>query len=411
MPDPTYDLIVIGGGAAGFFTALRLGELCPRARILILEQGKQVLGKVKVSGGGRCNVTHACYDPRELCGYYPRGSRELLGPFHHFAPGDIIAWFDERKISLKTEADGRMFPVTDSSQTIIDCFLGQCRELGIEIRSRCRARSIRYQRKLSQWEVQTDQGSLSARFLMVAPGSSKAFWSHLETLGHTIVEPVPSLFTFNIPDKKLHQLAGTSMSGARVEVAGNGLAEEGPLLITHWGLSGPAVLKLSSVGARELNALNYQFEIRVNWVGEEREKVQERLSHVKATSGGKRVHNRSLWGLSQRLWKYLIDRAGIVDHQNWADLKKGQVESLSQMLAACPYRVSGKSTFKEEFVTAGGVDLQEVDLRRFESKLFSHLYFAGEVLNIDALTGGFNFQAAWTGAWIAGTDMAGKMND
>ncbi len=411
MARPDFDLIVIGGGAAGFFTALRLGELCPQARILILEQGKQVLGKVKVSGGGRCNVTHACYDPGELCHFYPRGSKELVGPFHHFAPGDIIAWFAERQVSLKTEEDGRMFPVTDSSQTIIDCFLNQCGRLGIEIRTRCRARSIWFLEKSSSWQVDIDGASLLTRFLMVAPGSSKQFWSHLEALGHKIVDPVPSLFTFNIPDKKLHALAGTSMPAARVEIPDAERAEEGPILITHWGLSGPAVLKLSSIGARELHGLDYRFDILVNWVGEEPALMEESILQLKKSFGGKRVFSRSHWGLSQRLWKYLVDRAGIKPDQNWADLKKMQVEKLAQMLAACPYRVSGKSTFKEEFVTAGGVDLPEVDLRRFESKLFPQLYFAGEVLNIDALTGGFNFQAAWTGGWIAATDMAQKMEE
>jgi hypothetical protein len=411
MARPDYDLIVIGGGAAGFFTALRLGELCPQARILILEQGKEVLGKVKVSGGGRCNVTHACYDPRELCHFYPRGSKELVGPFHRFAPGDIIAWFDERRISLKTEEDGRMFPTTDSSQTIIDCFLSQCRKLGIEIRTRCQARSIRFLEKVSAWQVQIDAASLTTRFLLVAPGSSKRFWGQLKDLGHEIVDPVPSLFTFNIPDKKLHALAGTSMPVARVEIPDTDLAEEGPILITHWGLSGPAILKLSSVGARILHGMNYRFAIRVNWVGEEGKEVLDCLRRLKASSGGKKVFHRSQLGLSQRLWKYLVDRAGISPHQNWADLKKEEFEQLSHMLSACPYQVSGKSTFKEEFVTAGGVDLQEVDLRRFESKLFPQLYFAGEVLNIDALTGGFNFQAAWTGGWIAGTDMAGKWKE
>ncbi len=400
------DILIIGGGAAGFFAAIRTAELKPGARIILLEKGKEVLRKVKISGGGRCNVTHACWEPKELSTYYPRGQKELVGPFHQFACGDTMEWFESRGVPLKIEKDGRVFPQSNKSQSIIDCLVKEVEKYGIEILTRQDVTKIDPPANPGKlWTVKTRKNEIyHAGRVMVASGSSNRMWNLLSDLGHRIVPPVPSLFTFNIVDERLAEIPGIAMPAAAVKVADSKLESVGPLLVTHWGLSGPAVLKLSAWGARALAEKKYDFNLIVNWLGDSVD-VKNELESKKRDWAKRLVAAKPILGLPNRLWQKLI-RAAEIGKENWADLNKKQLQQLLTELTAAVYPVKGKSTFKEEFVTAGGVDLKEINFKRFESKLFPGLFFAGEVLNIDAITGGFNFQAAWTGGWIAGTAMA-----
>jgi predicted Rossmann fold flavoprotein len=402
------NIIIIGGGAAGYFAAIRAAELAPEAEVSILERGKEVLGKVKISGGGRCNVTHACWDPRELVAHYPRGQKALRGPFHHFGPGDTVEWFESRGVPLKVESDGRMFPTSDSSQSIIDCLQQAARQAGVKVITRCRVERLEPPAEAGQpWRVHSSQGPFQADRLMVATGSNPQVWKQLQALGHSIVPPVPSLFTFNIKDERIQDLPGISVPHATLSVSGSKLQAEGPLLLTHWGMSGPAILKLSAWGARELHALNYQFELRVNWLGtKRREQTESELRELKQRQAKRFVSKHSSFQLPARLWHSLLQAAGIPEDCRWADLNKAQLKALSGELTEGSYAVHGKSTFKEEFVTCGGVALKEVDFRTMASRKLPGLYFAGEVLDIDAITGGFNFQAAWTGGYLAGTSLA-----
>lgn len=399
---------MIGGGAAGFFTAINAADMNPRLKIAILERGKEVLTKVKVSGGGRCNVTHAEFIPQELVSKYPRGEKELLGPFHSFMTGDTIQWFEDRGVPLKTEEDGRMFPVTDSSQTIIDTLLNETNKLGIDVIYSQPVRNIQFTD--GKWNVSTNSETFYAPAVVVSTGSNPKIWQLLKDLGHKIVPPVPSLFTFNIKDQRIAGLAGISTE-VSVEVLDENdktiLASEGPLLITHWGMSGPAILKLSAWGARLLEPLKYYFTIKVNWLYDtEAGEADELLRSMKFDLAKKRIAKAAQFGLAKRLWRKLVKVSGIDDEQTWADLTKDQQTQLVEQLTAATFRVEGKSTFKEEFVTAGGVELKEVNFKTFESKLFPGMYFAGEILNIDAITGGFNFQNAWTGGYLAARAIA-----
>lgn len=398
-----YDILVVGGGAAGFFTAINAADSNPELRIGILERSNEVLSKVRVSGGGRCNVTHAEFDPVELATNYPRGNKELLGPFHHFSTGDTMEWLDQRGVELKIEDDGRVFPVSDSSQTIIDCFMGEANRLGIQVLLRQGVKSLT--RKSDNWLVSTRDRQFSARYLVIATGSSKTIWKMLEGLGHKIVPPVPSLFTFNIDDHRIANLQGIS-TRVVVELLDQDkkqvLMASGPLLITHWGMSGPAILKISAWGARWLAKRNYEFEIRLNWLnGLTKESAIAALEEAKLIYARKQVGSKVIFDLPGRLWKSLVNASGIGSDTNWAQLKKIAIDSLAVQLTGSVYQVRGKSTFKDEFVTAGGIELKEVDFKTFESKVHRGLYFAGEVLDIDAITGGFNFQNAWTGGYLA----------
>ncbi|UJH89907.1 NAD(P)/FAD-dependent oxidoreductase [Antarcticibacterium sp. 1MA-6-2] len=398
-----YDIIIIGGGAAGFFAAINAAEFKPGASILILERGKEVLTKVRISGGGRCNVTHAEFLPAELIKNYPRGEKELRGPFHTFMTGDTIAWFEERGIELKIEEDGRMFPVSDSSETIIDCFLSEVRRHGIRVKTNQPVQDI--QKSGDNWVISMGKESYFSEKILIATGSNPKIWKMLEKLGHTITAAVPSLFTFNIRDERIKDLPGIS-TFADVKVEGEKLESSGPLLITHWGMSGPAILKLSAWGARELHNLNYSFKIIVNWLpAYSSEAILEKLKDLKFEHAKQQISKYSQFELPKRLWQNLVRAAGINETEIWADLNKNQLQSLSFQLCDSRFQVNGKSTFKEEFVTAGGVNLEEVNFKTFESKLQKDLYFAGEVLNIDAITGGFNFQNAWTGAFLAAKAM------
>ncbi len=395
-------VVVVGAGAAGFFAAINCAEKNPDYQVTILEKSPKFLAKVKISGGGRCNVTHACFEARQLAKNYPRGEKQLTGPFTRFNPTHTIDWFESRGVELKTEEDGRMFPASNTSQTIVNCFWNEARRLGIKVEMQCGVESIA--RAGDKWSLETSSGYISADAVIVTTGGTLQVWKLLQRLGHTIVEPVPSLFTFNIKDERIKGLEGVSVPNAQVKIKDSKLSAEGPLLITHWGLSGPGVLKLSAWGARELAAINYQFDIEVNWLGTKTtSQLIEALKNYKQQHPKQTIGKNNLFGIPMRLWLSLLTASAgvVVLNQNFADLSNKTIESIATMLTASQFKVNGKSTFKEEFVTAGGVDLNEVDFKTMQSKLFPNLYFAGEVLDIDAVTGGFNFQAAWTTAWIA----------
>ena len=400
------DVIIIGGGAAGFFTAINLAENNANLKISILERSSEVLSKVKVSGGGRCNVTHAEFSPKELIQNYPRGAKELLGPFHTFMTGDTVEWFEKRGIPLKIEADGRMFPVSNSSKTIIDCFINESERLGVNVLKKHSVKKI--QKENGTWIVETEKGVFSSDKLVIATGSNTKIWNLIKALEHTIIPPVPSLFTFNIQDSRIKDLPGIAMQ-ASVKVISDTikLESEGALLITHWGLSGPAILKLSAWGARDLEKVNYQFKVKVNWLLDiSTEKAFENLIEIKETFSKQLLYSYSQLGVTKRLWQSLLAASEIEENQKWAETTNKQLQKLAHQLTQSIFQVTGKSTFKEEFVTAGGVDLKEVNFKTYESKLHKNLYFAGEVLNIDAITGGFNFQNAWTGGFIVAKSIA-----
>lgn len=402
-------IIIIGGGAAGYFTAINAKENNPDLDITILEKGKAVLQKVKISGGGRCNVTHACFEPRELVKFYPRGAKELLGPFHTFMTGDTFEWFDDRGVPLKIEEDNRVFPEANTSQAIIDCFQKAVDNLGIKVLTNCGVNSV-YQQE-NEWIVNTKEQTFKADKVVIAAGSSKKVWQLCKTLSHHIIEPVPSLFTFNINDKRIVDLLGISLPNATVNIMGTKLEASGPLLITHWGLSGPAVLKLSAFGARILADKNYQYNVEVNWLSRPTEKVLNILLNLKKKEPRKTVILKSPFAeISKRLWERFVVFSNISKTQNWADLSNLQLENLANQLTKGIYNANGRTTFKDEFVTAGGVDLKEINFKKFESKKHKNLFFVGEVLNIDAVTGGFNFQNAWTGGYICAKALAETKN-
>ncbi|SNR76517.1 BaiN/RdsA family NAD(P)/FAD-dependent oxidoreductase [Lutibacter flavus] len=396
--------IIIGGGAAGYFAAINAAELNADLEVIILEGSNKVLQKVKVSGGGRCNVTNACFTPSELIEFYPRGKRELLGPFHQFMTGDTMEWFENRGVSLKIEDDNRIFPESNSSQTIIDCFLESAKNAGVILKTSTRVETI--EKSENKFIVKTNLEEFIADYLLVASGSNSKVWNMMEGLGHSVIKPVPSLFTFNIIDDRLKDIPGTSVPNASVKVLNSKLSEQGPLLITHWGLSGPGILKLSAWGALELHQKGYQFEIEVNWLSKKFETVLEFLKSERQKNSKKQIILRSVFEeVSKRLWEKFIIAAQISTDSQWAQLNNKQLENLAKQLTQCVFKVNGKSTFKDEFVTAGGIDLKEINFKRFESKLHPNLFFAGEVLNIDAITGGFNFQNAWTGGWIVANSL------
>lgn len=393
---------IIGGGAAGFFAALHLAEIDPQIEVHIFEKSTQLLSKVKVSGGGRCNVTHACFDNRTLVQFYPRGSKQLAGPFKRFSPTDTISWFKERGVVLKTEEDGRMFPITDSSQTIINCFIEEAQKLGVRIHTQQGVNSFVCED--NQWKIIfNDQSHFVADAILIATGSSELVWNQLKSLGIKIEEPAPSLFTFNIKDMNLHELSGTSVEHTSLKIQGTKLKTEGPLLITHWGMSGPAILKLSAWGALDLKALSYNFTLTVSYLPEENdETLLTKLKKLRSSESRKQVSSFSPFEvLSKRLWNYLLGKSDISFDLNWADLSNKELQKLMEELLHGNYKVNGKSTFKDEFVTCGGVSLDEINFKTYESKKYPGLFFAGEVINVDAVTGGFNFQHAWTSGWIA----------
>lgn len=403
-------IAIVGGGAAGFFAAIAAARANPDADVHVLERGTEFLSKVRISGGGRCNVTHACFDPRTLAAAYPRGERELLGPFHRFQPADTLDWFRAEGVELKTEADDRVFPVTDSSVTIVDCLLaasdraGVRRTLGAGVGSVTRNPSGGFELTLH------DQRSLSCDTLMIATGGSRTRSGAklAEELGHTLEPAVPSLFTFHVEIPWLRELAGITIANAEVLMTGTAFRESGPLLVTHWGLSGPAALKLSAYAAREISERGYRFELRVAWLpGREIEPLADELLARREKDPNRLVANGPISRLPSRLWKALVHLAGIAADARFGNLSRSSARTLAGVLTATVLPVAGKSLNKDEFVTCGGVRLKEVDFRKLESKLCPRLYFGGEVLDIDGITGGYNFQAAWTTGWIAGHAMAG----
>lgn len=404
----TLDVLIVGGGAAGFFSAINLAQFAPHLSIAICERGSEVLTKVKISGGGRCNVTHAQFIPKDLTKNYPRGEKELLGPFHTFMTGDTIAWFENRGVSLKIEEDGRMFPTSNTSQSIIDCFINEAEKYKVRLYKNESVKQI--EKEGEHFKITTTKNNYQAKKLIIATGSNPKIWELLKLLGHTIIDPVSSLFTFNINDERLKNLQGIS-THTKIEILSDKgktlLTSSGPLLITHWGVSGPAVLKLSAWGARLLAPLNYHFLIRINWLEEEtNEETLQNLILLKHQYPKQTLYKYTQFNLPKRLWQNLLKASGIDETEVWATITKTKLQNLAFQLTHSQFEVLGKSTFKEEFVTAGGVDLKEVNFKTFESKLIPNLFFAGEVLNIDAITGGFNFQNAWTGGYMVAKSIA-----
>lgn len=403
-------LIVVGGGAAGIFTAVNAARKDPGLRVTVVEKTGKLLSKVRISGGGRCNVTHACFDIGEMAARYPRGQHFVRKAFHRFFTRDTIEWFSSRGVELKTEADGRMFPVTDTSQTIIDCLMREIDTYGVGIWMHAEVRGVSPLPE-GGFEVELADGRrLSAGHVCVACGGypKSGLFDWIRRLGHSIEEPVPSLFTFNMPGNALTGLMGVSVPGASVKIQGSRLAEQGPLLITHWGLSGPVVLRLSAWGARELAAAGYRFGVQVNWLGEITEQqARKRLQEMRQERAGQGVAARNPFGLPGRLWEHLLGVAGIGANVRWAELPAREQNRLVSLLCAGSFAVEGKTTFKEEFVTAGGVRLSEVDPGTFESRKVPGLFFAGEILDVDGITGGFNFQHAWTSGWVAAERISG----
>jgi predicted Rossmann fold flavoprotein len=401
-------LLVVGGGAAGFFCAVNAARMNPGLKVILLEKTGKLLSKVKVSGGGRCNVTHACFDIKVMSERYPRGKNFVKKTFHRFFTKDTIRWFEERDVILKEEEDGRMFPVTDSSQTIIDCLLREAGLYNVDVYTNTEV--VKLQKSDMGFIVETSGNKITeADFVCIASGGypKTSMWKWLEAVGHTIEEPVPSLFTFNLPHHPLCSLMGISLESARVKIEGTKLSEQGAILITHWGLSGPAVLKLSAWGAVELKKTNYEFRIHINWLTIETEQsLKQKLSLHRATSPAKKMINLSLVHLPARLWEFLLKESAIAGDKRIADLSSREENLLIRNLLDYTADVRGKTTFKEEFVTAGGIRLSEIDPNTMMSKMLPGLYFAGEVMDVDGITGGFNFQHAWTSGYIAAKSIA-----
>jgi len=401
-------LIVIGGGAAGFFCAVNAARLNPSLKVIILEKSTKLLSKVKVSGGGRCNVTHDCFDIVEMSKQYPRGQHFVKKAFHQFFTTDTIQWFEERGVRLKAEKDGRMFPVTDSSQTIIDCLLREADKYNVEIKLSSEVRNVSNVDEEFHLETQ-DSRLLTTDYLCIAAGGypKSSMFEWIKKLGHTIEEPMPSLFTFNLPGHAITKLMGISVEKVIVKIVGSKLSEEGPLLITHWGLSGPAILRLSAWGARELATYNWQFSVVINWLFNYNEAtLREEFQRLRFELPTQKIINRNPFGLPQRLWEFLLSESGINSETRWTDLPAKEQNRLIKNLCSYEFDVGGKTTFKEEFVTAGGIKLNEIDPNTMMSKRIPNLFFAGEVMDVDGITGGFNFQHAWTSGFIAAKEVA-----
>ena len=396
-------LVVVGGGAAGFFCAVNAARLYPSLEVMILEKSNHLLSKVRVSGGGRCNVTHACFSIAEMIKKYPRGASFLKKAFHHFFTSDTIAWFKERGVEIKTESDGRMFPVSNTSQTIIDCLMQEANQYGVTILMNREVKEI--VKKDNGFNLLFSNHSvIETDFLCIASGGypKSLQFEWLTKIGHTVESPVPSLFTFNMPGNPITALMGIAVEKVQVKIGGSKLVEDGPMLITHWGMSGPAILKLSAWGARELAAKNWQFGMIINWLPIYTEQtLKEKFQQVRFDIAAQKISNRNPFSLPQRLWDYLLQQSGVNENIRWADLPAKEQNKLIKNICAQEFSVNGKTTFKEEFVTSGGISLDEVDHASMQSKIVPNLFFAGEVLNIDGVTGGFNFQNAWTTAWIA----------
>ncbi|SDI48245.1 hypothetical protein SAMN05421846_108110 [Chryseobacterium taeanense] len=394
-------IIIIGGGAAGFFCAANLDEKL--YKITILEQNSNVLQKVKISGGGRCNVTHACFDPRELVQFYPRGNKELLSVFTKFQPGDTMEWFENRKVSLKIENDNRVFPESNSSQSIINAMLSEIQQKNIEVKTKCSVREI--EKSDEKYLVKTSLGDFEADYIIYTTGSSPKSLKIIESLGHKIVDLVPSLFTFNIKDDLLKDLAGTSFEMAETSIPKLKTDESGPLLITHWGLSGPAILKISAWEAINLAKVKYNFEIVVNFISKDPDEAEELFQKFRQSNPKKTMGQSKIFDITNRFWQRILEVSKVDLNKQIANISGKEMQTIIENLCRKKFQVTGKSTFKDEFVTAGGVDLKEINFKNMSSKILPNFYIAGEVLNIDAVTGGFNFQACWSEAWLIAQDL------
>lgn len=404
------NVIVIGGGAAGFFAAINCADLHSNYKITILEKSNKLLSKVRVSGGGRCNVTHACFDNNLLIKNYPRGEKELRNVFSRFTTTDTINWFLKRGVELKTEADGRMFPVSNSSESIVHCLLSEAEKLGITIKQGVDISEIKVTEKGGFVLIVNGGGQFECDKLVIATGgnSKETAYDWFKKIGHSIQKPVPSLFTFNIPNNDIVQLMGVAVQESRVKIAGTKLLTEGPLLITHWGLSGPAILKASAWGARQLAEMNYHFTALITWLPKHtEEKLRIELTAHKEEYSSKLAQTNipDVIELPKRLWEFLMKKSGVSNELRWADVSKKQLNILVNLLLADEYKVQGKTTFKEEFVTCGGINLKEIDLTTMQSKIVPNLFFAGEVIDVDGITGGFNFQNAWSTGWLVANSM------
>lgn len=398
-------IIIIGGGASGFFCAANLDE--KKYKITILEQNSDVLQKVKISGGGRCNVSHACFYPRELVQFYPRGNKELLSVFTKFQPGDTMEWFENRKISLKIENDNRVFPESNSSQTIINTFLNEIQQKNVEIKTKCSVKEIEKQN--DKYLVKTSLGNFPADYVVYTTGSSPKSLKMIESLGHKIIDLVPSLFTFNIKDDLLKDLLGTSFEMAETSIPKLKTEESGPLLITHWGLSGPAILKISAWEAINLAKVKYNFEIQVNFISKDIDEAEELFQNFKISNPKKSIGSSKIFEVTNRFWQRILEVSKVDSNKQIANISGKEIQTILENLCKKKFQVTGKSTYKDEFVTAGGVDLKEINFKNMSSKLLPNFYIAGEVLNIDAVTGGFNFQACWSEAWLIAQDL-NKLN-
>lgn len=401
-------LVVIGGGAAGFFCAVNAARMNPNLKVVLLEKTGKLLSKVKVSGGGRCNTTHACFEIPELAKRYPRGQNFLKKSFHWFNTNDTVTWFAERGVILKTEPDGRMFPTTDNSQTIIDCLLKEVDKYQVEVQLHKEVKAIEKRGEIFSVTLSNDQ-TIAANYICIATGGypKSTMFDWLKQTGHTIEEPVPSLFTFNMPGNTITSLMGVTVPNALVKISGTKLAEAGPLLITHWGMSGPAILRLSAWGARELAVKQYVFSIIINWLGTETEnQLRERWQEIREINASQKIGNKNPFQLPNRLWLYLLEESLIQPEMRWADLPSKMQNKLIQILTSQQFEVKGKTTFKEEFVTCGGIKLSEIDPNTMQSKKMEGLFFAGEVMDVDGITGGFNFQNAWTSGFLAANTIA-----
>ncbi len=394
-------IIIIGGGAAGFFCAANLDE--SKFEVTILEQNSDVLQKVKISGGGRCNVTHACFDPRELVNFYPRGNKELLSVFHKFQPGDTMDWFEQRTVPLKIENDNRIFPESNSSQTIINTLVEEVSNKNFEVKTKSVVLEIR--KIENQYLVKTNSEEFLADYIIYATGSSPKSLKLIQNLGHKIIDPVPSLFTFNIKNETLKDLPGTSFNNAEISIPKLKTDESGPMLITHWGLSGPAILKISAWKAVELAELKYQFEVLVNFLGIDVESAEEIFKKFRQGNPKKSIGSSKIFDITSRFWHRILWLSKVDLEKNISNISAKELQKILENLCQNVMKVSGKSTYKDEFVTAGGVDLKEINFKNMSSKILENFYVAGEVLNIDAVTGGFNFQACWSEAWLIAQDL------
>lgn len=407
-----FDLIVIGGGAAGFFGAIQTAEMKPNANILILEKSNKILSKVRISGGGRCNVTHQCFNPNVLAHHYPRGEKSLKKAFKYFHAEHTVNWFNSKGIVLKAEGDGRMFPISDSSETIIECFvnLATAHKIKIElVKTVCKIQSL-----VEGLEIFCNGGvSFKTKCILITSGGNpnKQFYDFISQLGHTIKPPIPSLFTFNDGEKKFSDLMGVSVADASIKITGTKFFEQGPILITHWGLSGPCVIKLSAWAAEYLHQVRYEFSVIVNWLGDMKEDdVRAQLMQLRATRAKQKVVSSTVFSLPLRLVQRFYFLSEINESKTWGELSHRNINKLLECLIRCPFQIKGKTTFKEEFVTCGGVELNEVNMETMESKIAPNVFFAGEVLNIDGETGGFNFQNAWTTAFLAAKTITQRLN-